>query len=283
MPAPSEDLPELGGLLDAANGGAAIDFEVFSRCAAALAPLHTTTIVQRTIHAELARVVADGDYIPEAIQEQELSLLERNGLSLQVSFLAPGTAAPTQLFGAPHHVAIAVLSPSEGPPPLVIERYRLPPPFRVDILDTTKTLEALGPLVLAAGAAHAFRAGADLFCLIRVSRPCALLTLRSGLVDRIRWVFDAATLRPTMAIAADRASSRIEFACHILAELGAASSVPTLKRLAGSHPDHFVRWTALDSLVRVAPAAAEESLRAALDDPHPHLREVAARAIGRPT
>ena len=99
-----------------------------------------------------------------------------------------------------------------------------------------------------------------------------------GARHRIRWVYDVPTRAPVLAVAADPRSSRIEFACRLLARLGDRRDVPALEEVT-VHPDHFVRWTALQSIVQLDLARGNELIEAALDDPHPHIRRAAHRFV----
>jgi HEAT repeat protein len=134
--------------------------------------------------------------------------------------------------------------------------------------------------MLAPGDVACFRAGSDALVASVPTEATLALVLASSTVDRERRIYAADTLRAERVVSADPGASRLEFAARVLAELGGAGATPRLVRLTG-HPAHFVRWTALQSLARVDGAAARDALRAALDDPHPHVRNAAGRALAR--
>jgi len=254
----------------AADGGA----DAFRRCAAPLARLARARFAGAWVDVALERAMDRGRH--GADPDASGAVLVRTAhfaLSLAVIESTPEVRAD-RLEGLAHHLGLAVL----GPGALEIERYRLPPPHCFEVLDRARILE--GPLSerLDPGEARVFAAGEDVIRTTARGAGTAALVLRSGLIHRIRWVYDPATRAPSLPVAADPQSSRVEFACRTLARLGTQSDVPALERVA-AHPDHFVRWTALQGIVELDFERGRALMERALGDPHPHIRSAAARFL----
>jgi len=97
---------------------------------------------------------------------------------------------------------------------------------------------------------------------------------------RLRWVYDAATLLPVRAEAADLRAARIDYAMTLLSALGHTAAAPVIATLL-DHPDHFVRWSAVRRVMELDPALGEPLVHRALTDPHPHVQRAAQRSLER--
>jgi hypothetical protein len=255
------------------TGGGA---DSFRRCAAPLARLVRSGFAPAFVDAALERAMDwPGDQGVDA-DTSSVTLVRTARFALSLSLIEPARHAPAdRLEGLSNHLGVAVL----GPGALEIERYRLPPPHRFDVLDRSRRLEGPSLEILTSGDVRVFAAGEDVIQTAAPERGTVVLRLQSGLIHRIRWVYDAATRSPTLSVAADPRSSRVEFACRMLARLGAAADVPALEHVA-AHPDHFVRWTALQAIVELDFDRGRALIEDALGDPHPHIRSAAARFLG---
>src|SRR2546429_8706694 len=74
--------------------------------------------------------------------------------------------------------------------------------------------------------------------------------------------------------------SRLQSAARLRAEVGGQSSLPGLRKLL-EHKDHFVRWTALRSIMAIDTGEGAALVREALNDSHPHVRNAAARSLAK--
>ena len=249
------------------------DWDAFRRCPESMERLLRSGFVQAFVADELERAADAPEY--EAGDGAGILLARAPSFSLRLSLVEPIVETPgDRVDGLAGHLAVGVV----GPNPIAVDRYRLSPPPRWDVLDRSLTLDGPRRETLAVGAARAFTAGEDVLHMAAVEGVTALLELRSAPVHRIRWVYDVPTRAPVLAVAADPRSSRIEFACRLLARLGDRRDVPALEEVT-VHPDHFVRWTALQSIVQLDLARGNELIEAALDDPHPHIRRAAHRFV----
>lgn len=247
--------------------------ESFPRCVEPLRRLARSGFARAFVDWTLRAAMDPLGNGPEEIGDTELTLArgERFSLNLVGLEAGPRTVAD-QIEGLAHHLALAVV----GPGSLAIERYRLTPPYRFEVLDRSRRLEGPSAETLGAGDAGFFKAGEDVMRIRRSPSVAVALLLRSELIHRVRWVYDPVTLSPCLAVAGDPRSSRLEFACRIVAKLGEPSDVPALESLV-THPDHFVRWTALQSIMHLDTGRGCALMRDALEDVHPHVRSAASR------
>jgi HEAT repeats len=178
------------------------------------------------------------------------------------------------LEGLGHHVAFGVA----GPGTVEIERYRLPPPHSFEVLDRGRRLERPERDRLEHHHVRLFRAGQDVFRVVTASNPTVVVLLKSKIIHRVRWMYRATTLAPALAVAVDPQSSRLEFACRVLAEMGDESVASSMTHLM-NHPDHFVRWAAVRSTSSLDWRLGRELLRTAAQDAHPHVRAAASRML----
>lgn len=222
---------------------------------------------------ELEHMAREPSHLPTGAFDTLLVARSRRfSLLLKTSHVVPGAARP-HAYSLSEHLLLAVL----GPSPLDVDVYAEAADHPNDVFDRGRPLGAPERRTLRPGEVVPFRAGRD--CPLPVScEPSFALQLLSRTVTRVQWVYDLKTLKAVRAVAADPAASRIEFAAQTLAELRGKHAADRLASLC-DHPDHFVRWTALRSLTRVDFRAGVEKLRVAVDDPHPHVRNAAARAL----
>lgn len=243
------------------------------QCAGALSALLSDGALESFMRGALEHLLAEPGYAPEAVGGAlVLARGPRWRLTLQV--LAPG-ARPSAIEGPAEHLLVGVL----GPAPLGVEVYTEEPVTRDDVFDPARRLLPEAPRLLVRGDVLAPAAGRDVI----VPRPTAstvLVTVSTGPVRPLRWLYDATTLHATRAVAGDPTASRLELTAELLAELGGAAAAPTLLQLT-EHPAHHVRWGALRALSRVDTEAALGRLRLAADDPHPHVRTAARRTLAR--
>jgi HEAT repeat protein len=92
------------------------------------------------------------------------------------------------------------------------------------------------------------------------------------------WEYSTRTLEPEKIIAADPSSSRLQYAARLLSAMSCVEAIPNLFGLM-EHPDHFVRWTAVQSILALDLQKGLEALALAEKDKHSHLRNAAAKAL----
>lgn len=121
------------------------------------------------------------------------------------------------------------------------------------------------------------RACNDVVDFVEVAGRVVMLELALTAARPIVWNYDAETLKAAFASSGAVDATRMEFAIDLFHTLGAREAVPNLRRIAREHTHHWLRWKAIKALLHLDLTAGSEALSAAVDDPHPHVRN-AARA-----
>jgi HEAT repeat protein len=124
------------------------------------------------------------------------------------------------------------------------------------------------------------RARRDVFDFLPLPEARYLLILDGPRVHTQQWVYARETGTPVASLAADPHDARLEAAMRLLRVLGHTAAAPVVASFA-THDAHFVRWTAIRHTMGLDPERGVELLRAALDDPHPHVRNAARKALQR--
>ena len=158
-----------------------------------------------------------------------------------------------------------------------VETFTLEEPYRIEVFDRSKALTRTGSSQLAPGTVARLRAPSQAFRL-RLERPALLIQFMSATTEPLRWVFHPESLQAVRAVSASLKSSRLQFTCHTLAALGSPSSVAPMRSLM-NHPDHYVRWAAVQNICTLSREDGIECLQQAIEDPHPHVRNAARRTL----
>lgn len=95
-----------------------------------------------------------------------------------------------------------------------------------------------------------------------------------------QWVYDRHSLTPIASVAADPHDARLESGMRLLRVLDHTPGAAAVAGLA-THDAHFVRWTAIRYVMGLDPEVGLPLLERATDDPHPHVRAAAQRALSR--
>lgn len=239
----------------------------------ALEALIRSDLVSELLRTELEHMASEPAHLPTGAVDTLLVARSRLFSLLLKTCDLGSDAARSQVFSLSEHVLLAIA----GPAPLVLDVYSELPDYRNEVFDANRPLGPPERRTLQPGTVVAFRAGRD--CPLPVSRARSFaLQLLSRPVMRVQWVYDAQTRRAVRGVAADPGASRLEFAAQALAELRGEHAPERLASLC-DHPDHFVRWTAIRCLTRVDFRAGVEKVRGAVNDPHPHVRNAATRAL----
>jgi len=186
------------------------------------------------------------------------------------------TSEPTDiLHGSPRHRLIGVGVPGS----VELELFAHAQPHPGDVFDRSLLLAPLGTRSLRSGEVLAQRAWFDVV-EPTARAPGHLLSFATAPVDRLRWTYDRATLRPRSPTPTDLAIHRLEYAIGTLLHLGSPDAVEVLAGLA-TYPAHHIRWSAIRAVTELDPARGRELLAAALADPHPHVRQAARGGLAR--
>jgi len=250
------------------------DPETFWNCAEHFSYLLSGSCITEIINHELHAFTVDPLYIPDDATEQALTLVRTNDYTLELRFIPPYVPIGRFVRSASEHCFAGLVSSG----PTTVERYLQPNPFPHDVFDRSRSLVPMKTVVLSKSQCLRVRAGYDCFAI----RPCPTeqiyLFFRSRAHLRLLWEYSTETLLPVKAVATDPASSRLQYASRLLSAMSYREAIPTLFGLM-DHPEHFVRWTAVQSIVALDLEKGLEALRAATQDPHPHIRNAALKGL----
>ena len=236
--------------------------------------LLATDVLEAFVAHELHAVATRPHHFLIGSSDYHAPLVETPAYSLVVKLLTPDVLASGQVVSLTEHTMLAAWAGRVD-----VERFTLEPPFRIDVFDRSKRLAAAPPATLLPGMVARFSAPSETFRL-RLPQPAVLIQLLSATVAPLRWVFHPETLEPVRAAAARLSSSRLQFTCQTLAALGSPSSIPALERLT-AHPEHYVRWAAIQGICAISRDEGIACLRRAATDDHPHVRRAAERTLAR--
>jgi hypothetical protein len=198
---------------------------------------------------------------------------------IEVERLADGLTISLRRYAAPqplrscHEAAILV---PLGRNPLICEVYSLPPHDNA-VFDPNITLTKVRSIAVAPGETFQTEPG-HVYDIHATGGPAVAAVLACRQDAALTWSFDRASLKATGAGDANAVDQQLRAAIELMGILRDSSSLPLLQELA-AHPRHTVRWSAIQSLGRISPAAARAQLEKALQDPHPHLRAAAAKTL----
>lgn len=240
-------------------------------CETAFRELLTSPFLADAINGELRRTIRDDGYLGDWIAS-EFVLHRDDGFALAVSFF---DAPQRYIHALPY---LAMYAPM-GPGGCSCATYRLPDGFHNAVFDPGLKLEALssesfscGEVILLHSNKHAYD--------LRVKKPTPVVKFMTKAIQPMEWLFTRDGLQAWQANDGDLSFTQLRVAADVLGRFAHQSSVEPLKRLA-HHAHHAVRWAAIQNLGRISRSEAIIHLRAAIDDPHPHLRRAAQRTLDK--
>lgn len=241
----------------------------FWDCEPHLLELASGTALRERINDELRGMIQEefriGDWLPN-----EWVLKRGGGSVLSVMII---DTPRRYIHALPFLGLYAVL----GDEPLIYDRYRLPSGYRNDVFDPSLCLEADGSGRTEPG--QILRLESSLYAYdFHVIRPVTVLKFVTSPVRSLEWLFSKNNLKAWQANDADLSFTQLRVAADVLGKIAHQSSVPYLLQLT-SYPHHAVRWSAVRNLARVDRNAALDKIRAATNDPHPHVRRAATKTL----
>ncbi|WAS95128.1 HEAT repeat domain-containing protein [Nannocystis punicea] len=268
-----ERWPELAMLV--ADASVAEDAEGFFARADAFAALLGSPGLHELVRRELTALVADparnvqdsfeGVWVIAAGEAFELTLVTAPEVD---------DGRPAILHGSPRHRLVGAFWPEA----IEVELFRHPRPHPSDVFDVSLVLEPFGARTLRRGEVLRQRAWFDVVELAPASAPAYALVFASAPVDRLRWTYERASLRPHRPTPASLAASHLEYAIGTLVHLEPPDAAEAIAGLA-THPAHHVRWSAIRAVSGLDRERGLVLLRGALADPHPHVRNAARRGL----
>lgn len=160
---------------------------------------------------------------------------------------------------------------------LVVEEYAVHTDAGVDI-GVGAPLRHVAQNRLAAGSVLDCSTPGHLYDL-RTDKPTLVAKLVGLTREPIQWMAERDSRHIVQAISASPIHSELEIMARTLGALREGGE-DSLRSLA-AHESHFVRWAAIQAMGRVAPGTALELLKAATDDPHPHIKRSASAFLSR--
>jgi len=244
-------------------------FRRFLRTAPAFARLLRSDFLSSYLNAELAKLASDETPLGRTVgYGRTLRILTVPEFTLRILFLR--SSESDELTTTTQHTFLAAV----GSGSIEVQRLRVPRKQQCGIFDAssclslaeTRTLRRGDFLVLGAGRhAHAFTPDV---------RNTIALILEHSQSEPLSWQYDRTTLKCLRAAPTDLALSRIKETVGLISALNEPRFIPHLKRLY-NHPSHFVRWTAVRTMLQLSQPEGQRLLRKACADPHPQLREAA--------
>jgi HEAT repeats len=251
----------------------------FSLCAPLFRKLLQSNFLTDLVNYELVRFDNEEIYMPEGTNETEMTIVTGEHFSLSMKILKPTTTVSNYLYNLTEHTMVGVAN-FGGNGIATLETFKQPNPYPNEILDRKKRIVDTGLSTLNPGDFGLFHAAVHIFNILPPEKLLFLLFFKSKSIVPLRWEYNKSTLFPTRAIASDLMSSRLEFTAWMLSELSDDTSIPALKSLL-QHKDHFVRWAAIRSIMRLSFADGVNFLHIALEDAHPHVRNAARRSLDK--
>ena len=270
-------VPSLAAFVESVGASIDGDPDAFWTCSDAFTALTRSTFLPDLVAWELECLGKDPDYVPCPRGGRDFEVLRLGPLVLSVRLQVPERDATSSLlFGfCEHH-----LSANVGPGSVRVERWSQRWEGPADIFDRTRGLVPLPSLLLRAGEQVAFQAQRDVARVGALDAAAVVIGLTRVQATRLRWVYDADTLLPVRAEAADLDAARLEYTMSLLAALEHRDAAPAIAALY-DHPDHFVRWSAIRRAVELDPSLGASLVHRALNDVHPHVRRAAQRSLER--
>ncbi|WP_460758756.1 HEAT repeat domain-containing protein [Lysobacter fragariae] len=164
---------------------------------------------------------------------------------------------------------------------VAFDRFAMPQDVRLDVLDPAKQLVATGSGMLQPGQTLVINGATDVYDFHSALPDCLVMKAMSPVKRDFTWSFDRSTLRAWNISSANQVDDQLMTALDALGNLGDAKVASTVERFLGAK-SHHVRWKALQVLNELAPELALAAFEPFLNDPHPHIRAAANRAVNQP-
>jgi hypothetical protein len=226
-------------------------------------------VATKALNDELLRLKADAAYVGDW-RPNHLILHRGEGFILSVAYFERPHryihSSPFYGFYAPLHGET-----------LVYEKFLLPEQYRNEVFDPSIRITSAGTHTVSANEVLELRTDRTIYD-IKVPRPQLVLKLTTAAYHTLEWLFTRDTLSAWQANDADLRSTQLRVSAYLLGRLGDESSVDSLRWLAG-HPNHSVRWAAIQALGRLSRSEGLVQLERAATDTHPHIRRAAQKAL----
>jgi hypothetical protein len=237
--------------------------ESFWKCHDALKELALSRAALDYIEHELLGGLNSPQYMPQ------LELLECDSFRLNMRLLSPASTTNTINSSAENRM-MAIVHGS-----ILLHRFEQLRVEPIDVLDQNRQLVSRGSSVLEVGDVIKCRAGIDCH-QISDSGTTILFEMHSAPVYSFQWSYDSATLIPKRVLYTNSVDMRAQLGLLTVLNLQSRESVPDVLPFL-NHPNYFIRWCALKTLIQLQPEKASAYLEDAMLDGHPQIKAAAVQ------
>jgi hypothetical protein len=242
--------------------------------------------VQRFLLATLGQLVSDEKLAQARSRQAPTLLLHRDPYRLlSLSSVDAGAIArqgmgvdnlPGNLVSNRHPLLVGQL----GDDPLHYTRYRFEAPEGLDIFSHTK-LHLVERSSIAGGQVEMFadpHEVIDFAPAIGGSQMLLSLAMRAAPAPLV-WLFDRDTMTAKQGVSASDAASRAQLLIQMFEGLGYDGARDLLESLVHKSQYHFLRWRAVQALLKLHTTDGIGAVKHASNDAHPHVRRAAERTL----
>lgn len=231
-----------------------------------------TQYVPWRMNALLRQLATDPNSLLRSGSSKFLLLGAGDGYSIGLSIV---DRRPRHLHWHPSHIWYRGL----GTHVATAHRYRLPAGTSNSVVDPAIKLDLVESHSFGPGDLMARDGLRDVIDLdFQAGKALVLLRLQLHLLGDLEWMFDRSSLTAVGASTLNPISSHLTSLAYAASLIGDKTSVDPLKAIL-AHPNHAVRWSAVQALGRLDRDSALGALQQLSSDSHPHVRASAARAL----
>ena len=229
-------------------------------------------MVNGIINSEISRILINPFDAPTGWDTNQILLEVNKNFSLGISILH---VSPPHLLNS---VANAVYKVA-GKTSFKHVLYKLPETFQREVFDPELRPVTARANHLAPGEVLRIRAGVDLIDW-QIQEPVVLLRFITAPQDAIQWTFRKDPIRPWFVASVDPDATQLSGLFSYFEAMSYEPAAIPITNLLG-HRNHQVRWQATKALWKIDQNLGMQALRAALADPHPHVRNAASKTLAK--
>jgi hypothetical protein len=177
------------------------------------------------------------------------------------------------LYSLPYHMLIAVV----GVNSLTVDVYKIQGDLKKSLFTHETRLSEPARAIYPPKSVLKVDSRTDVVDVI-IDAPVLTVKLSSAIHDELQWAFRREDGRAFQPIVASPIDSNLVSMIEALGAMERSASAGILNKLT-EHPQYFIRWAAMQALSRIAPDEAIVALARAAEDPHPHIRNAANKAL----
>lgn len=237
-------------------------------CESAFKKILSLDLLTHVINQELGALAQDVHYFG-GWQSNEMLLHKGPGYALMLSLFQGNRR---YIHVQPYY---GMLAPLKGG--LEYDLYQMPAAYRNEVFDPSITLKLAGSGRTPEG--QILKLQTDQFSYdFRGGKSALGLKLITAPMRALEWLFSRDSLRAWQANDSDIHFTQLRVGAYLLGRFAQQSSLSPLKKIT-EHPQHAVRWAAIQALGRISRTEALAALKQAVRDPHPHIQKAAAKTL----